>query len=153
MVKKYFDQFQRLTNRHEIQIAVVVIFCLMAILPVTNDWSWAYTRFAISGICGMVMVFTFFRKFASWFTKEKPLGRGLQYIGTRTLDIYLLHFFFLPESILQYNRQILAYHNTLMEVGVVLIEALLVVGACLVTSYVLRLSPFLARYLFGVKDK
>lgn len=153
LVKKYFDQFQRFTNRHEIQIAVVVMFCLMAILPVTNNWSWAYTRFAISGICGMVMVFTFFRKFSSWFTKEKPLGHTLQYIGTRTLDIYLLHFFFLPESILQYNRQILAYHNTLMEVGVVLIEALLVVGACLVTSYVLRLSSFLARYLFGVKDK
>jgi Uncharacterized protein conserved in bacteria len=151
LVKKYFDHFLRLTNHRVIFLSIIVIFFLVALISRREYYLWAYLRFAISGICGMVMVFTFFRKFASWFTKEKRLGRSLQYIGTRTLDIYLLHFFFLPESILLYNRQILAYDNTLIEIGIVLLEALLVVGACLVTSYILRLSPFLAKYLFGVR--
>jgi fucose 4-O-acetylase-like acetyltransferase len=101
----------------------------------------------------MVMVFTFFRYFASWFTKERVLGCGLQYVGTRTLDIYLLHFFFLPESMLAYNRQLLAYGNKFLEVSVVLGEALLVLAGCLIASYIIRLSPFLAHYLFGVKDR
>lgn len=113
--------------------------------------TWVYTRFVVSGICGMVMVFTFFRQFASWFTKERLLGRCLQYVGTRTLDIYLLHFFFLPESLLLLNRQLLAYDNKGLEVAVVLGEALAVLACCLMVSYILRLSPFLAKYLFGVK--
>ena len=153
LVKKYFDQFLKLTDRLWLIAVFVIVFVLMALLPHDDKMLTEYARFALCGICSMAIVFSFFRKFASWFTKEKLLGRSLQYIGTRTLDIYLLHFFFLPESFLQENRNLLVYDNKLLEVGVVLGEALLVVGACLVTSYVLRLSPFLAHYLFGVKDK
>lgn len=152
LVKKYFDQFLQLTDRLWLIATLVLVFILMALLPHDKRMLTEYSRFILCGICGMVMVFTFFRKFASRFSKERIIGRCLQYVGTRTLDIYLLHFFFLPESLLQENRNLLVYDNKLLEVGVVLGEALLVVGACLVTSYVLRLSPFLARYLFGVKD-
>ena len=151
LVKKYFDRFLELTDRHGIQFIGVALFCLMAALPVTDWWSWAYMRFAVSGICGMVMVFTFFRQFASWFAKEKPLGRSLQYVGTRTLDIYLLHFFFLPEFLMTYRDVLLSRHQLWLEIIVVLVLALVVLGLCLITSYVLRLSPFLAKYLFGVQ--
>ena len=153
LVRKHFDRFLRLTDRWEVFVAVAVLFFMMALTPRTSYWSWVYIRFAVSGICGMVMVFTFFRYFASWFTKERVLGRCLQYVGTRTLDIYLLHFFFLPESILLYNRQLLVYDNKALEVAVVLGEALAVLAVCLMASYVIRLSPFLAHYLFGVKPK
>ena len=153
LAKKYFDRFLELTNRHAVQFVVVALFCLMAVSPVTDWWAWAYIRFAISGICGMVMVFTFFRKFSSWFAKEKPFGRSLQYVGTRTLDIYLLHFFFLPEFLMTYRDLLLSRHQLWLEIIVVLILALGVLGLCLFTSYVLRLSPFLAKYLFGVQKK
>ena len=153
LVKKYFDKFVEWTDRREVFFAVIALFVLMASLPRTDFWSWVYTRFAVSGICGMVMVFTFFRYFASWFTKERTLGRGLQYVGTRTLDIYLLHFFFLPESLLSYNRQLLAHNSKCVEIGVVMGEALVVLACCLMASYILRLSPFLAKNLFGVRKK
>jgi len=153
LAKKYFDRFLVLTDRHSVQFVVVALFCMMAVLPVTDCWSWAYIRFTVSGICGMVMVFTFFRKFASWFTKEKPLGRSLQYVGTRTLDIYLLHFFFLPEFLLVHRDLLLSRHQLWLEMLVVLVLALIVLGLCLLASYVLRLSPFLAKYLFGVTPK
>ena len=153
LVKKYFVRFQQLTDKHVIMVAVVVLFAMIAVSPRYNQLVSAYLRSAVSGICGMVMVFTFFRKFASWFSNERGLGRGLQYVGTRTLDIYLLHFFFLPESMLLYNRQLLVYNSKILEVTVVMGEALLVLAACLVASYIIRLSPFLAHYLFGVKGK
>lgn len=151
LVKKHFDSFLLLTDRREFMFVIMVVFFTIAILPRTDCWPWVYTRFALSGICGMVLVFTFFRKFASWFTKERLLGRSLQYIGTRTLDIYLLHFFFLPESLLFYNRQLLVYGNKGLEVLVVLGEAFAVLAACLMASHIIRLSPFLAYYLFGVR--
>ena len=153
VIKKYFNRFLRMTDSTVVILVIVGLFGTIACLPRFDDMFPAYMRFVVSGICGMVMVFTFFRKFASLFTKERMLGRCLQYIGTRTLDIYLLHFFFLPESMLLYNRQLLTYGNKILEVAVVMGEALLVLAACLVASYVIRLSPFLGKYLFGVKDK
>ena len=153
VIKKYFNRFLRMTDSRVVILVIVGLFGVIACSPRFDDMFPAYMRFVVSGICGMVMVFTFFRKFASLFTKERMLGRSLQYIGSRTLDIYLLHFFFLPESMLLYNRQLLTYGNKILEVAVVMGEALLVLAACLVASYVIRLSPFLGKYLFGVKDK
>ena len=40
----------------------------------------------------------------------------------------------------------------LLEVVMVLGESLVVLAACLVASYIIRLSPFMAHYLFGVKE-
>lgn len=153
LAKKHFESFLQLTNRREILFVFIIIFLTIAALPRANYWPLVYTRFALSGLCGVVIVFTFFRKFSLWFTKERVLGRSLQYVGTRTLDVYLLHFFFLPESLLFYNRQLLAYDNKGLEVAVVLIEALVVLAVCLMVSYVIRLSPFLSYYLFGVRRK
>ena len=153
LVKKYFNRFIHVTDNKMVMTVVIALFMLIAVSPRFEQMLPAYLRFSVSGICGMVMVFTFFRQFASWFTKERFLGRCLQYVGTRTLDIYLLHFFFLPESMLLLNRQLLAYGNKGLEVAVVLGEALVVLSLCLMASYIIRLSPFLAHYLFGVKDK
>ncbi len=153
LVKKHFEKFCRMIESWLLVMSVVICFVVMALSPRYEAMIPAYLRFAMSGLCGMVMVFTFFRKFASWFTKERWLGRSLQYVGTRTLDVYLLHFFFLPESLLSYNRSLLAFDSKLLEVMIVLGEALLVLAACLIASYLLRLSPFLAKYLFGVKDR
>lgn len=153
LVKKHFGRFLQLTDRSEVIVAICLSFIVMFVMPRTDYWLWVYIRFALSGICGMVMVFTFFRKFSSWFTKERFLGRGLQFVGTRTLDIYLLHFFFLPESLLLYNRQILAYDNKMLEVGVVIGEALVVLVVCLIVSYMIRLNPIFAHYLFGVQQR
>lgn len=153
LMRKYFDQFQRLTDRWYVVAGIIFVFVASALASHCQVDTLLFTRFVLSGVCGMVMVFTFFRKFASWFTKDRLAGRALQYVGTRTLDVYLMHFFFLPEFLLLYNRQILPYDNRLLEVAVVLAEALVVLVACLIASYLLRLSPFLAKYLFGVKGK
>ena len=43
------------------------------------------------------------------------------------------------------------YDSRWLELLVGLAIALVVVGICLLVSYVIRLSPFLGHYLFGVK--
>jgi hypothetical protein len=43
-----------------------------------------------------------------------------------------------------------AYDSKPLEFFVALMLALIVVGLCLVVSRIIRLSPFLAKYLFGV---
>ena len=69
----------------------------------------------------------------------------------RTLDIYLLHYFFLPRFLMEYASQLQAYDSRLLEFVVIMALSLIILAFCLITSYVIRLSPFLGHYLFGVK--
>ena len=107
-------------------------------------------RFYVGGITGMWMVFTVFRLSASWLMKLN-LSKPLQYVGTRTLDIYLLHFFFLPRFLVTYTAQLKAFDSQFLEFLVIMGVSLIILALCLLVSYVIRLSPFLGHYLFGVK--
>ena len=77
------------------------------------------------------------------------MGRGLQYIGQRTLDIYLLHYFLLPKNLSMLGDFFMLYNNPIVELIVGLFFALLIVGFCLVISNVIRTSDVLAKALFG----
>jgi hypothetical protein len=62
-----------------------------------------------------------------------------------------LHYFFLPRFLLPYGEQLAAYDSRLLEFLVAMALALVVLALSLLASYVIRLSPFLGHYLFGVK--
>ena len=98
----------------------------------------------------MWMVFTVFRLSDSWL-KRLHVSKPLQYVGTRTLDVYLLHYFFLPRFLMPYAGQLKAFDSQLVEFVVILVISLIVLSLSLLVSYVIRLSPFLGHYLFGVK--
>ena len=99
----------------------------------------------------MLMVVMFFRHWQEWFTSDKMAGRALQYIGTRTLDVYLLHFILLPHLPavgvwLNANQP-----NFVVDVTLAVGVALIVIAFCLIVSNLLRVSPLLREYLFGRK--
>ena len=98
----------------------------------------------------MWLVFTCFRLSVSWLQKSR-LSKPLQYVGTRTLDVYLLHYFFLPRFLVPYADQLKAFNSQFVEFGVILAISLIVLLLSLLASYIIRLSPFLGHYLFGVK--
>ena len=153
LVKRHFDDFLRLTGKPVVMTVVVIGFVLMAMNPRSENVSLEYLIFSVGGILGMTMVFTAFRLLYS-STYLSPLTSHLSplnYIGTRTLDIYLLHYFFLPRFLLIYAPQLSAYDNRLLEFIVALVIALIVVTICLLASYIIRLNSFLGHYLFGVK--
>jgi len=153
LAKRHFDRFLRIVSTPAYITVIVLLFIATAVLTTTappHGLITAYALFAIGGLTGMTMVFAFFRYAAPLFAKEKVMGRSLQYIGTRTLDIYLLHYFFLPRILLPLGDTLRAYNSKPVEFAVALLIALAVVGVCLIASRLLRLSPFLARWLFGV---
>lgn len=151
-VKRHFDEFIRWTGKTVVVITVVVCFVIIAWNPHSENMIGAYLVFAFGGILGLTMVFTAFRSFSGYLTKDSWLGRGLQYIGTRTLDIYLLHYFFLPRFLLVYAPQLSVDEpNRPLEFIVAITLALVVVTVCLLVSYIIRLNAFLGHYLFGVK--
>ena len=146
-VKLHFDTFIAWTNKVWVMLVTAIVFILIALNPQSENVFLHYLIFSIGGIAGMTLVFTAFRCFSSQISHFS----FLKYIGTRTLDIYLLHYFFLPRFLLQYAPQLRMYDSRWLELLVGLAIALVVVGICLLVSYVIRLSPFLGHYLFGVK--
>jgi len=99
----------------------------------------------------MFMVVMFFHYYQDSFTKSTRIGRGLQYIGVRTLDIYLLHFILLPR--LPMVGAFLNNHhpNFLLDVVLAVTLALIVIAGCCLVSNILRVSPIFKEYLFGRK--
>lgn len=99
----------------------------------------------------LLLVVMFFRHYKAWFDYGQQTGRFLSFIGTRTLDIYLLHFLLLPKmpqvgNWLNANRP-----NFVLSIVLSVSVALVVIAFCLMASQLLRVSPFLQLYLFGKK--
>lgn len=149
-IRRNFEAFIRWTNHPWALPAMAVIFFLIASTPHKDILWYEMLRFFVGGITGMTMVFTCFRLSESWLNKFH-LSKPLQYVGTRTLDIYLLHYFFLPRFLISYADQLRAYDSQFIEFLVILAIALAVLAITLLASYLIRLSPFLGHYLFGVK--
>lgn len=152
IAKKYFEPFLQLTSRKTTLAAFGIGFALLASLSQTDNLMIGYLVFAGGGMMGTTIVFAFFRTFASWFSHTHILGSALQYIGTHTLDIYLLHYFFLPRFLLPYGPQLKAYENPFLELATGLLLAIVITAISLLASRIIRLSPFLAHYLFGAQN-
>ena len=52
---------------------------------------------------------------------------------------------------MEYAPQLQVYDSRFLEFVVIMVLSLIILVLCLITSYVIRLSPFLGHYLFGVK--
>lgn len=157
LVKRHFDVFILWTNKLWLMALIVIGFVVLALQPHSDDAITQYFIFSIGGILGMTMVFTFFRHlytspllspYSSIFHHPSSI---LKFVGTRTLDIYLLHYFFLPRFLQSYTDQLQAYNSKQIEFLVAMSLALVIVTICLLVSYIIRLSPFLGHYLFGAK--
>ena len=149
-IRRHFDAFIRWTDKPVVIVMVTAIFAAIALTSHHDNLMFEMFRFYGGGITGMLMVFTYFRLAASWLQKWH-ISKPLQYVGTRTLDIYLLHYFFLPRFLIAYAEQLSAYDSRFLEFWVILLVSLIVLMLSLVVSYIIRLSPFLGHYLFGVK--
>ncbi len=106
----------------------------------------------VLGYLGVIMVYNTIRIYQDSFTANTKLGASLQYIGKRTLDIYMLHYFLLP-NLLFVAPYLLNGNCVVLELLSGLFISLAVIGVCLVISNILRTSPILAKYLFGVQKK
>ena len=152
IVHRYWEQAQRLMDSKWFFPVVV----LVVILSTMDVLKWHVLRLAWTNLPStlakfglLVIAFMYFRYYKDHFTKLSPIGASLQYIGRRTLDIYLIHFFFLP-NIPTIGMFFDKYrHNFVLDTTLSVVIALLIICFCCITSNILRVSPFLRKYLFG----
>ena len=151
IVHRYWEQAQRLMDSRwffPVVTGLAIICTLDVIKWHTLRMAWTSLPHTLAMFLLLSMVFMFFRHYHEFF-EETRFGHGLQFIGRRTLDIYLLHYFFLPKLPMVGLFFFTNRHNFVLETTVSLAVALVVVAFCVITSQLLRVSPFLKKYLFG----
>lgn len=152
-IRRHFHSFIKHTdNKYIIALIILVYFALAMNSSVYSMKGLEYIAYLITGITGICIIFTFFRKKEALFSKDRTLGRILQYIGRRTLDIYLLHYFIIPYNLQQIATWLMQSENKTFDMLIILFLALWIIALSLLLSNIIRLSPFLAHYLFGVKS-
>jgi fucose 4-O-acetylase-like acetyltransferase len=149
---RYWDKAQRLMDSRwffPAIVAVAVICTLDALKWHTLRRAWAIIPLTTAMFLLLTIALMYFRHYKEYFSKFTVIGASLQYIGRRTLDIYLIHFLFLPSlpSIGSFFK--LYRHNFIIDTTISVIFALLVIGFSIITSNILRISPFFKKWLFG----
>lgn len=147
MAKKHYTRFERFLHHRWYMAACIVIFLLFNIFS-TPLMANHFNLFRIvTYLTGIILVFTFFKT----YTLPNRINKFLLVTGKRTLDIYLIHYFFLPLG-LYYQASI--FRETPMPVIELLLTmsiSVIVIALSLLVSYVIRLSPVTAHFILGEK--
>ena len=149
LARKYYVHVEKLLKNSYILAAFVLFYFLVNCFSesVIDDNSALCLPLSVSAV---MIVFALFHNNQGWFRKEKVLGRTLQFVGRRTLDVYLIHIFLLPHN-LECFTVFKDHPMPVIEAATSIVIACIIVAFSLVISNIIRLSPFLAQWLFGAK--
>lgn len=141
-------------NQYFKAVMIVGFFTLVIFYGCRHSYSlqWNFVSTAMR-ISGLMMVLIFFRTYRNWFDNGNIVSNTMSYVGSRTLDIYYLHYLFIPN--LSFMKGFLSSghgNNVIAMLTIGLLISSLVIALCLLVSAILRTSPFLASWLFGARN-
>ena len=101
---------------------------------------------------GVFVIFSCFIHNAEFFQSANVLGKSLTFVGKRTLDIYLIHYFLLPAGVLLPEC---LKSNTMwyVQLLIFLFSSIAVIVGCLMISELIRMSPTLSSLLLGTRNR
>ena len=99
----------------------------------------------------LLTVFVFLYKKRTYFSSSSRASKAITFTGRRTLDIYLLHYFFLPKDLSVFGHYFVNHPAPILELAFCGIVTILVVAVCLIVSEILRQSTFCRKWLLGAK--
>ena len=153
--KKHFGSFLNILDHSPLlPIAIIIYFAVNIFINLQDVNVLVRKCLELSlGISGIIILFATFRKHDSFFKSDNMIAKSLKFIGKRTLDIYLLHFFFLYPNLGVIYSHFTENDYPLYELTISLIIATVVITACLLVGTILRVNNTMAHFLFGKKRK
>ncbi len=147
IVGKFRSRFLDALQNAKLCGATVTLFVALFIMRETTSGPIASFSSYMCRYPAIFIVAALFHK-TQWLTNNNICCKYLAFIGRRTLDIYFLHYFFLPDAT---SLSVLFANGNVMVI-MVLVGMVLTFGTiamALFSSSLLRLSPALTKILFG----
>ena len=150
---RYQNKTIRILNNNLLRTTAIVLFILVFSLHFHNilpPFVESFSSFILLRYFGLAMVFIFFYHYRNYFNNDSIISNSLKFIGQRTLDIYLLHYFFFCDlSILKPFFE--GNAHPLIEWIFGLSMAFIIIGSSLLLSSLIRTSDTLARHLLAAR--
>ena len=156
LARKYHDGFMRLATNGWLIGACIVTFVLCSIpygdaeFQANHPLPYMLLYGEVLRWTALAVVFAFFHRIRGFFESHSPLVRSWLFIGRRTLDIYMLHYFFIPTL-----TGLAAFVSLPGQSGLTLLLVaaigLAIIALTMLCSALIRTSPALAHWLLGTK--
>lgn len=151
IVREYYEKFCEYLDSKYVTLVCVSLFVILNVFGLKQFLGFRIFTFS-TAVLGICILFALFRKHQETFSSKNKMGRLIQYVGRRTLDIYLIHYFFIDWSFASAFLDFSETNTPFFEFVVSLSISVIIIIACLIVSAVLRLNPLMAHYLFGQKN-
>ena len=155
--RKYNTQFLNLLDSNVFKTIIMVAFVSLFML-MYNEWlldqpSICYSLIRDEAVryVGLISLFIFFYRKREYFDKEGKIQKIFTFVGRRTLDIYLLHWFFLP-TLKEVSSFLIQGKMLVIQLILIMSIAIIIVAFSLLISEFLRSSSYLSYICFGVKN-
>ena len=149
LVRKSYTHLENLLKNSYISGGIITLFFCSAICgtlyPSLKNGANYHVYFLLIGSSGSMLFFQYFHKYSSSIMMYKYFS----HIGLYTLEIYLLHYFFLPRNLQFIGNFFIDSPSLVLEMFVSMIIAILVIIVCLATSSFIKVSDRLGQLLFG----
>lgn len=155
---KYRNRFFELIDKNYFRTIMICGWIISMLIwynsDIKDNWPYFYSivhDILVRYFALLTVIICFFSK-REGLSSETKISRCLKYIGRRTLDIYMIHYFFLPN--MTFFEEYLQGGNTLViQLMISGLMTAIIVALCLLISGILRKSPTLETWLFGVKRR
>lgn len=150
--RRYDRHLWRVVDNQYFKALMIIGFSSLVIFygcnhPYSLKWNLVMTLMRCTGLMTILIAF---RSHRDRFDSDHAVSNAMCEVGSRTLDIYYLHYFFIPD--LAFMKGFLSTgpgNSILLMLTIGLGISALVVALCMLVSAVLRSSPLLSDWLFG----
>ena len=147
LARKHYNLFIMLISNNLFMAICILLFFIFNLFsqPLQNDH---FNLFRIiTYITGIFLVFTFFKT----YPPKGIINRIMTFAGKRTLDIYLIHYFFLPLALYENTSFFRDTPMPIIEFAATFSISIAIIAMSLLVSYIIRLSPISAYIVLGSK--
>ena len=154
--RRYDVHLWRVVDNRYFKASVIAGFLALVIFygcrhRYSLEWDLVMTLMRFTGLMTLLVTF---RSYRDWFDSGNTVSNVMCTVGSRTLDIYYLHYFFIPDLGFMKGFLSAGHGNSILAMLTIgLTISALVVALCMLVSAVLRSSPLLASWLFGASDR
>ncbi len=146
----------KITTLQANPIYEIIVISSFFVLNVLHVLGFSFTHTLIVGryilpLIDCAALLLFFFKIKEKFTTNNWINRSVSYVGTSTLEIYYLQFFFIPRNLSGVCTTLGLYDSHILLILFALILSTTTLALSIMSGNILRSSKYLSRYLFGYK--